>query len=157
VALKWWREWSSLRQDRPLLPGPITLDGARNFYSDNTRSLSAVARQLAFAGLAIVWIFKVTSNGSPSIPGNLRVPALLLIGTLAADLLQYICSASSWGLFELLMERKFQTEELNEADQKFGAPNSINWLGNSFLMIKVGLLAVAYVWLGISLYNQLFN
>ena len=81
---------------------------------------------------------------------------LLFVGALGADLLQYVSSSASWGLYELLMERKFQKESLNEETDRFGAPNSINWLGNTFLVLKVGALVVGYVWLFVALYHRLF-
>jgi hypothetical protein len=156
VAPKWWNEWGELRANVPLLPGPLGLQDARDNYQDNTRSLSTVARQLAYAGIALVWIFKSASGGHPAVAGNLRIPTLLLIGALGADLLQYISSASSWGFFELRMEKKFQRENLDEDLDTFGAPNSINWPGNTFLVVKVGLLVVAYVWMFTALYHRLF-
>jgi hypothetical protein len=156
VTSKWRTEWSSLKEGQKLLPGPLSLNEARSNYQDNTRTLSTVGRQLAFAGIALIWLFKVTVGGNPTIAEDLRVPALLLVGALAADLLQYISSASSWGLFELRMERKFQRERLDEHTGRFGAPNSINWPGNTFLVIKIVALVIAYVWLFIALYHQMF-
>lgn len=154
--MKVQEEWGSLKSKATLLPGTLKLSEARASYQDNTRSLSAVTRQLAFAGIAIVWIFKASTNGTPSIPENLRIPTLLFVAALGADLLQYVSSAASWGIFEGLMERKFQKDHLDEKVETFGAPNSINWLGNSFLVMKVSLLVVAYIWLFFSLYQHLF-
>lgn len=157
MSPKWTEEWASVRKDQSLLAGPLTLDDARKFYYDHSRSLSTVARQLAFAGIATVWIFKVTSNGSPSIPDRLHWPIILFVAVLGADLLQYTCAALSWGLFEVLMERKFQKEGRDETAERFGAPNSTNWLGNLFLILKVLLLLIAYVWLFASLYRIIFS
>ena len=96
------------------------------------------------------------SNGNPSIPERLHVPLLLSVAVLGADLLQYTFSALSWGTFELLMEREFQKEGRDEKNEHFGAPSSVNWLGNVFLSVKVTLLVVAYIWLLTALYSWLF-
>ena len=55
------------------------------------------------------------------------------------------------------MERKFQNENRNEENVPFGAPNSVNWLGNTFLVVKVLLLLIAYIWLFSALYQRLFG
>ena len=63
VDVKWWHEWGSLRRCVSL-PGPLKLSEARSNYQDNTRNLSAVRDNSRSQGIAIVWIFKVTNNGS---------------------------------------------------------------------------------------------
>ena len=155
--MKWKDEWKSVENGEPLLPGPLKLQQARGFYDDNSRTLSSVTRQLGFAGIAIVWIFHASSTNKLTIPSNLRIPSLLFVATLGCDLLQYVASTLWWGSFQRRMERKFQHDNLDETTFTFGAPDSINWIGNGFLVAKVVLLIVSYGWLLFALYQELFG
>jgi len=73
------------------------------WYSGKT---SDVVRQLSFAGIAIIWIFKVQSQGIPKIPNVLLVPLGLFCISLAFDLLQYVLGYIIWYIFFRFHEKK---------------------------------------------------
>lgn len=72
---------------------------------------SDVARSIAFAGIALVWVFKIDSDPSPKLPNDLLLPAGLFAIGLSFDLLQYITGSVIWGLFHWHHERKHQNTE----------------------------------------------
>ncbi len=61
---------------------------------------SATIRQLAYAGIALCWLFKLDTAGGPALPHQVVVPLFLLALTLAADLLHSIAGIAV-GLFRL--------------------------------------------------------
>ena len=56
-----------------------------------------IARQVAFAGLATIWIFRLDSVATTLLPTELVRPAALLVLTLAFDLLEYVAGTLIWG------------------------------------------------------------
>ena len=64
------------------------------------------ARAAAFAGIAIIWVFKIDSKPVPQLPNELLIPTGLLALCLALDLLQYITAAITWNLFHRHHEKK---------------------------------------------------
>lgn len=67
---------------------------------------SDVGRQLSFAGIAIVWMFKPGNNLNLVMPGNLLIPLFLFSLSLFFDLLHDICSAVVWGCFHRIAEKR---------------------------------------------------
>ena len=49
----------------------MKLSEYKKTYEDFSGKASNVVRQLSFAGIAVIWIFKVQSNGSLKIPDTL--------------------------------------------------------------------------------------
>lgn len=70
------------------------------------KSASDVIRQLAFAGIAVIWIFKVDKRGEHLIPEELFTPLLFMVITLACDLLQYLISSIIWSRFFRYHEKR---------------------------------------------------
>jgi hypothetical protein len=120
--------------------GLITLTEARQAYYDHSGKASDVARQLGFAGIAIIWIFKTDVHGAPSL-GIEFIPATgWCIATLGADLLQYVCATAAWGGYARWKER----DPAIDADSDFDAPRWLNWPGNAFFFAKLVCVAIAY-------------
>lgn len=57
-----------------------------------------LSRQLAFAGIAIIWIFKTDEHTGIKIPGDLYTPLSLFCVGLLADLFQHLYGAVAWGI-----------------------------------------------------------
>ena len=64
-----------------------------------TGKASDVSRQLAYAGIAVVWIFKQTENGVSSVPKEFLLPIFLFAASLAADLMQYVYAGIAVSIF----------------------------------------------------------
>jgi hypothetical protein len=135
----------------------MKLADAYGYYVRHSTKASDVARQLALAGLAVVWIFKTDQGGGAyAVPHALLWPSVLMMGTLACDLLQYGAAAALWGGYNRLKERQLFEEtktaktsgatNVPEAkDREFLAPTWLNWPGLAFFWGKLVLVTVGYV------------
>jgi len=107
---------------------------------------SDVVRQLAFAGIAIIWIFKQDGE-PPIIPRALLWPIILLAFSLAADLLQYVSATIIWGSFHRYHEKN------NPKDRDIKASPKLNWPTNFLFYTKIFFVIWAYV----SMINYIFE
>jgi hypothetical protein len=62
-------------------------------YREHTARVDQIARQLAFAGIALAWIFHMETPEGVALPVLLVIAAFFLALALLADLLQEIASA----------------------------------------------------------------
>lgn len=120
----------------------MTLAECRRDYYGYSGKLSDVTRQLNFAGVAIIWIFRVGDTNGAGIPfaGSLLWVLALFVLSLAFDLGHYIYATAAWGLF---CHRK-ELAGIRE-DEAVKAPTKINWPSLGFFWGKVGLNVVGYV------------
>ena len=121
----------------------MKLSKAEKAKDYNTGKASDIARQLAFAGIAFIWIFKLENSGAITLPDNLQKPVILLVTCLTFDLLQYIYGAAAWGLFYRFQEKKL-TPGPNRADTDIRANKFINWPSNFLFWGKLIAIAIAY-------------
>jgi hypothetical protein len=110
---------------------------ARAAYEDFSRSTSDKVRELAFAALGVVWIFR--PDGSIQLPRPLLWAATFAVVSLALDLLQSLYGTVAWGVFHRRKEHEGLSDEV-----EFKAPHQINWPTNSLFAGKVVALAVSY-------------
>jgi len=117
----------------------MILEDVRQAYYDFTGKTSEIVRQLGFAGIALVWIFKTGTDGNPIIPNNLLIPAILIVISLTSDLSQYIAGSIAWGVYNRIKEKRGTSDKEN-----FEAPRYINWATNAFFITKIICMAIAY-------------
>ena len=55
-----------------------------------------IVRQLGFAGIAIIWIFKSDTDKQWKVPQELIPAAILITISLGLDFLQYVAGALAW-------------------------------------------------------------
>lgn len=122
----------------------MKLSNYRETYYFFSGKASDVARQLALAGVALVWIFKTSNGPTPKIPGELILPAGLLVLTLAFDLFQYITATAIWGFFQWYEERKLN--DIND-DPELSSHPCLKWPQNTFFILKLFTISLAYVFL----------
>ncbi len=123
-----------------------TLAQARQDYYELSGKASDAARQLAFAGIAVIWVFKSETNGVVSVPDELLLPGLLIVAALFVDLLQYVAAAALWGAFARAKERGG-----TKPDDVVTAPAIINWPALACYGLKIALVLWAYLCLGLYL------
>jgi hypothetical protein len=71
-----------------------TVEGYLKDFYELSGKASDISRQLAFAAIAVVWLFKTdTPTGQITIPPDLIWPGILIVAALAADLLQYVAGS----------------------------------------------------------------
>lgn len=91
------------------------------FHSDSGM-FSSLVRQIAFGGIAIIWIFRTELNKQNStspqeiIPSDLFAPLALLAGALLMDLIQY--------LYRTIVTRVLA----GSTPDKYGQINSRPWI-----------------------------
>ena len=121
----------------------MKLKDCRETFYEFSGKLSDNARNLAFAGIAIVWIFKQGENGSYSIPDALKTAMLMFVVSLSLDLLQYIWQTFIWGRFYTYKENKLKHDESAE----FLAPCVFKNIADVIFWSKVIALVIGYVFM----------
>lgn len=104
-----------------------------------TGKLSDINRQIAFAGIALIWVFKKGKELDFQIDDELILPAILIVSALAFDIFQYIYQSITWSIFYTIKNRKYKTE-----DKKLESPECLNYPAWFFFSVKVILVLVAY-------------
>lgn len=112
-------------------------------YQDFSRLASERTRIAAFAGIAIIWLFKQnTANGAITLSSDLFYPFILFIFAIAADLFQYVLGYAIWYGFYRYQEQKL--EKITD-DPELAAPailaKPVHWL----FLGKIALTLVGYV------------
>ena len=124
----------------------------RDAYYEASAKVSDLVRQLALAGIAVVWIFRLGGEHPTGV--HLQKPLLLPLGslilTLVTDLLQYVYKTIVWGLFNWSSWRAHPDNDWDVDVSGFW-----NWVTIGFFWLKVVLLAVAYFLLLQFVYKQL--
>ena len=126
----------------------MKLQKYREDYYFFSGKVSDVSRQLALAGIALIWIFKTGEiNKNLAIPSHLIYAAFCFALSLAADLLQYIVAAAIWGMIHRTKEKKLknqganiETAELTHSGRWNLPANILFWLKVSFVIIGYGIL-----------------
>ncbi len=120
----------------------MKLKDARENYYDFSKKTSEIVRQLGFAGIALIWIFRAESNGKQIIPGNLIPAATLIVTGLAFDLLHAVVGTMVWGIYHRHKEKQGTKEQA-----EFLAPRWINWGTIFFFWAKTIVMVIAYIYL----------
>lgn len=125
----------------------------RNDYERYSTRVSDINRQLIFAGIAIVWLFRVSNNdGNTVFPIGLYPTLFFFILSFGADILQYTIQSILW--FGFYWNRKYKNRKLEKKDvediivKEPEWPNLIPW---GFWIAKVVCTIIAYCKLGIYL------
>jgi hypothetical protein len=117
----------------------MKLKDARDLYYFHSGKSSDLMRQLALAGLAVIWLFKYEVIGVPKVPQQLLVPLVLIVLGLAFDLFHYVVATGIWGYFHWHKERTGTCE-----DSEFLAPPKLNWPALALFWMKVVSILAAY-------------
>jgi hypothetical protein len=116
-------------------------------YQRLSGKASDAARNLAFAGIALIWIFKMDTPSSPKLPHGLILPCGLFALTLCFDFLQYIVGTIVWGSFHCYQEKKkydkFGSNAVKE-DPDVDSPGYFPWFQNIFFLSKLISVFIAY-------------
>jgi hypothetical protein len=112
-------------------------DALDNYYELSGRA-SDSGRQLAFAGLALIWIFRTADAGVSAVPSVLYPAAIWFGIALALDFLQYVAASLVWGIYHFVQERT------REKEDDFDAPLLINVPALVFFWAKFLALVAGY-------------
>lgn len=128
----------------------MKLHEIRTAYEGYSGKLSNVNRQLAYAGIALIWIFRISNNGKTTIPDGMLIPVLLFVISFLLDILQLLFQSLFWYFYYFYKRcKKFkENSEVNEPEW----PNLFFWL---LLVLKVIALIAAYFNLFLYLLKEL--
>src|SRR5438045_9652594 len=104
----------------------------KEYYWFSTKA-GDVSRQLALAGIAIVWIFKIDVAGTSALPNELLLPTAAFAASLTSDLLQFVWGTFIWGSFSHFQKR---VRKHKDADEIGDAPFYFNWPSLIFFWLK---------------------
>jgi hypothetical protein len=133
----------------------IDVATAQARYEARSTKASDVSRQLAFAGVAIAWLFSgATKLLSPhvQIPSGLLSAGLIFVIALAFDLLQYVGATLFWGLYSRIKELQVMAKHVGEP---FISPRWLNWPALWFFVLKLIALVVGYAVLADALAHRI--
>jgi hypothetical protein len=120
----------------------MKLEDVRENYQYFSQKISDIVRQMGFAGIALIWVFKTDTGGKQVVPPELLPAAKLIVVALGLDLLHYICGTLVWGIYNRIKENK-GTDEATE----FLAPQVINWPALALFWLKIVVMVIAYIYI----------
>lgn len=132
----------------------MKLEGIRDQYYFYTSKASDLTRQLAFAGLAVVWIFRVEQSSHAT--RLMASPTIFLIIALLFDFLQYFYGATFYHLVYESRERKKRRENLGN-DHNFKIDLAMIRPMDCLFYLKAVAVTAAYVILFAQLFKNLFG
>lgn len=119
----------------------MKLKDTREAYYSYSEKTSDIVRQLGFAGIALIWIFKTdVGGGKQVIPVELLPATKVIVIGLALDLLHYVAGTLVWAIYNGLKERAGTKQET-----EFLAPRPINWPTLIFFWAKTVTMIYAYI------------
>jgi len=132
----------------------VKLSKAQESYSYFSSTASTIARQIAFAGIGVVWVFNLPApHTAIAIPQPLRVVVLLLVVCLALDLLQYAYGSLVWAVFARILERGHANR--SDEDPEMDASPYLNWPSLACFWVKLVVLVIAYICLAAFIASKL--
>jgi hypothetical protein len=135
-----------------LKESPGLLASALEAYYDHSRTASTVCRQLGFAGIALIWVFRIEVGDETRVDPGLLWPAVLIGASLASDLLHYVVGSAVWGIYHRSLEcRQQRGNELPVGFNRYA-----NWPMLFFFWIKLALMIPAYTLIVWFLINRVF-
>jgi hypothetical protein len=110
-------------------------------YYKFSEKTSDLARKAAFAGIALVWVFKTDGRTVAAVPQQLILPTAMFALALCFDLLQYTIATCIWGVFHWRHEKMLSSSS-DDPDLEHSP-----WLPRGimvFFVLKLLCVAVGY-------------
>jgi len=121
-------------------------------YYEASSKVSDIVRQLSFAGIAVVWIFRVGDKaGGMRYTPEMVHPLGLFVISLGLDLFQYTYKTVALGALNYFSHKKHPDDETDIA-----YPSKLNWVTNILFVGKAGACILAFGFLLHLIYGQ-FN
>jgi hypothetical protein len=116
----------------------ILQDYRETFYTFSGKA-SDLNRQLAFAGIAIIWLFKKDNFAGLSIPRELLLPGALIVLSLGLDMIHYVIASVIWRYFYRSQEKVGVDE-----DKVLTHETYLEWPIYFFFSAKIMFVLAAY-------------
>jgi len=123
-----------------------------------TAKASEITRQLILGGLAIIWLFKLSINGSEVLDRSLIFPLIGLSLALLSDLLQYVVGGKIWKSFFRNEESKVKairkSNPNQDSDPEVLTTKKLSRPIYFFYWSKITLMLISYALILIYLINK---
>jgi hypothetical protein len=116
------------------------VDLAHRVYEARSGAASTICRQLGFAGIALIWAFRVVDGENVAVPQVLLLPAALIVASLALDLFHYAVASAMWAI----VGRVFELRENRGKLVPSRAPRWMNYPAVVLFWLKLAAMAAAY-------------
>jgi len=110
-----------------------------------TGKVSDIARQLSFAGIAIIWIFKTGDSYKPENIGWFLWPLIWFVVTLVLDFLQYIAGSLTWYFYARTIEKEQRKFGGLNLDKEYDPPDYLLWPMYILFWLKTITISIGYV------------
>jgi hypothetical protein len=130
----------------------VKLQDYRNDFYTFSGKASDLNRQLAFAAIALIWLFKKDIGQQPTISSSLIYPAIFVVISLVLDMLHYCVASIVWRSF-------YRSKEKQHVGERRNLQHSV-WLERPIWIIfvlKILAVVIAYIGIGVFLINTLFH
>ena len=121
---------------------------AKDYYSSEA---SNITRQLGFAGIAIIWVFKVNTADGYRAPEELILPGLLFTIGLTCDFLHYVLASIVYKIYVSYKEKKVTRNE------EFTIEPALNWPGDAMWWLKIAFIVSGYYFVILHLFEKVIS
>jgi hypothetical protein len=121
-------------------------------YEEASSKVSDLTRQMALAGIAIIWIFRQPDSSDKIICEGLIPPLIFFVFTLTFDILQYIYKTVAWAIFFRTKEKKAKKKNPDPPMQANPIMNLPTWI---LFASKVVCLLLGYILIFTYLFDKL--
>lgn len=136
--------YSSIKANK--LKKGLSLQKIWDAFDVYTGKVSDISRQLSFAGIAIIWIFKTGDIYKPEKEDWFLWPLGLFVLTLAIDLLQYITGSLTWLIYARIKEKEQKKISGGiDLDKQYDPPDSLLWPLYFFFWLKTLTIIAGYM------------
>ncbi|HAF30303.1 MAG TPA: hypothetical protein DCG75_14775 [Bacteroidales bacterium] len=125
----------------------MKLKEIRELSKAYSERVSDINNKLALTGIAIIWLFRETSNNQISFTQNLKISLILFILSLFTDLLQYFFLTTGWRKFysEKYEELKDNKKDVSEIENiEVEQPWNSNFRGWVLFYLKIAFMVAGY-------------
>ena len=115
---------------------------------ENSTRASEGARKAAYAGIAIIWVFRDASTNQSSIPSSLVISGFLLIVALGFDLFQYIYMGEYYRQKAKNIKRELVAQgipDIEHGDKNHTLPENSHSTSYILYWIKLTSIFLAYL------------
>ncbi|MER7568345.1 hypothetical protein ABTZ93_36110 [Streptomyces sp. NPDC097941] len=140
----------------------MLLEKGRAAYYDSSGTTSSIIRQLALAGIAVVWLLAGgLQKDGVHLTQILLAAGLLIVISLFLDLAQYVWTTACLAVWVWSKERKARKElqpgeDANVDEKEIGdAPSAVLPIMWVLFYLKAAATATAYILIGFDLGNRL--
>lgn len=132
----------------------MRLNDYKNDFYEFSGKASDNTRTAALGGIAIIWVFRITTETVPQIPRELVLPLISFGASLGCDLLHYSVAAMIWGIFHRINETRLRKPTENPLlSHPIWMPMPITVL----FVLKIAFVLLGYITLIIYLWPFLFK